>query len=190
MESTIGSAIFMLCAVPIFAILFVTISAALKASIFSQGARVTIAICVALLCIVGLSRMFTVPERGVVAGQNADRGFDLLLLPYTALALAILFLLLLLMFFNVKRGDRPGVLEDGVLRRIASSCPSGRRKQSGESVDRPRKRHADAGQETRPVDHREIRRPSGSDDTLRTWNHIKNSDAGGARHEGRREQTD
>ena len=98
-----------LSAVAVFAILFVTILKVLREAGFFKGrTAVLIALCVALLCIVGLSE-FVVPN-GLHGGPEPTvktRGtLDYLLLPYVALAVAILVSHLLVFASKIAPGTR------------------------------------------------------------------------------------
>jgi hypothetical protein len=98
-----------LSAVAVFAILFVTILKVLREAAFFKGrTSVLIALCVALLCIVGLSE-FVVPN-GLHGGPEPTvktRGtLDYLLLPYVALAVAILVSHLLVFASKIAPGMR------------------------------------------------------------------------------------
>lgn len=93
-------------------ILFATILRTLKEmSLFTPGTTVIVALCVSLLCLIGLHRFLVAGEGGhTVSGHgsesNSQTGIELILLPYTALAIAILVCLLLLgisRIFSLKR---------------------------------------------------------------------------------------
>jgi len=98
-----------LCLAAIFVILFATIAQTLKEmSFFQKKTAVVVALCVSLLCIIGLYQsFFTIDKTHEVVHQD-DKIWILpfLLLPYTALALAILLLLLLLFAVRMFRGKR------------------------------------------------------------------------------------
>jgi len=91
-------AMWLLCMLPIFVILYVVISHSLQRSaLFGKNATIAVAFCATFLCVLGLYE--TLAPRG-----NTDQtdvggggtGFDFLLIPYAALALAILAMFLLL----------------------------------------------------------------------------------------------
>ena len=89
--------ILLLSATVIFTIIFVIIHKILKQmSIFQGPAVVIIAICVSLLSVIGLSRFFVIADVACKTTENRrDITLDFTLLPYTALALAIILVLLL-----------------------------------------------------------------------------------------------
>lgn len=93
--------ILLLSATVIFTIIFVIIHKILKQmSIFQGPAVVIIAICVSLLSVIGLSRFFVIADVACKTTENRrDITLDFTLLPYTALALAII-LVLFLSFVN------------------------------------------------------------------------------------------
>ena len=70
--------------------------------------NVIVALCVSLLCIIGLYQSFFTIDKTHEVVHQGDKIWTLpfLLLPYTALALAILLLLLLLFVVRMFRGDR------------------------------------------------------------------------------------
>ena len=76
----------------ILTILFVIIYKILKQmSIFQGPAAVIVAICVSLLSLIGLSRFFVISDVAYKSTENRhDITLDFILLPYTALALAII----------------------------------------------------------------------------------------------------
>ena len=97
----------LLCTGAIFIILFVIIHQTLKQiSFFGKKAYVVVAICVSLLCITGLHQhFFATTDNSATTGQGdtLTNEFNFLLLPYKALALAILLTLVLL--FLCKAGS-------------------------------------------------------------------------------------
>ncbi|MCJ7560168.1 hypothetical protein MUO79_06070 [Candidatus Bathyarchaeota archaeon] len=98
-----------LCLAAIFVILFATIAKTLKEmSFFQKKTAMVVALCVSLLCIIGLNQsFFTIDKTHEVVHQGDKiRILPFLLLPYTALALAILLLLLLLFAVRMFRGKR------------------------------------------------------------------------------------
>jgi hypothetical protein len=104
-----GGGVVMLCAM--FVIVFVCIQRAVKEmSFFGDAAGWGVAFCAALLSIVGLVRFFGSP--GPVAsrgGEPRETGglLDVVLLPYVALALTILLVLLLLAVGRVFHSREP-----------------------------------------------------------------------------------
>ncbi len=99
--------ILLLSGVAIFTILFVIIHKTLKQmSIFQGPTTVLVTICVSLLSVIGLSRFFVIADVACKTTANRhDITLDFTLLPYTALALAII-LVLLLSFVNRISRDR------------------------------------------------------------------------------------
>ncbi|MCX5645304.1 MAG: hypothetical protein NTZ17_11595 [Phycisphaerae bacterium] len=97
--ATIEIPILALCAAAIFAILFMTILASVKRmSMFGPGASVIVALSVTLLGMVGLYQMFIGSKRGDTGpGNGAEHGLDVCLFPFTALVVAIILTLLLLL---------------------------------------------------------------------------------------------
>ena len=82
----------------LFVLLFGVIQQALKMSSFFRGATsYAVATCVSLICVISLFRTFA-GGKGVSEGGNGGM-IDFILLPYAALAIAAL-LVLLLMAFN------------------------------------------------------------------------------------------
>ncbi len=87
----------LLSGIAILTILFVIIHKILKQmSIFQGPAAVIVAICVSLLSLIGLSKFFVIADVACKTTENRhDITLDFILLPYTALALAIISVLLL-----------------------------------------------------------------------------------------------
>ena len=85
----------------VFAILFTVILTTLRrAEVFPAGANVTLAICASLLAVIGILGMFDDvgrPPKDAIGGS----WIDALLLPYTAMGVAILLLILLLLIGKV-----------------------------------------------------------------------------------------
>ena len=92
----------------IFTLIFVIIHKTLKQmSIFQGPAVVIIAICVSLLSVIGLSRFFVIADVACKTTENRrDITLDFILLPYTALALAIILVLLLSFVNRLSRNHR------------------------------------------------------------------------------------
>jgi hypothetical protein len=106
-SSTTAGALFLLCAVPIFVILYVTISGSLQRSaMLGKNATIAVALCATFLCMLGLYEVL-IPRRNTNQTDVGGRGigFDFLLIPYAALALAILAVLLLLFVQKVLGHD-------------------------------------------------------------------------------------
>ncbi len=101
-----------LCAVAIFVILFATIPRTLKEiSLFTRGTSVVVALCVSVLCTMGLKHFLLSGEGGhTVSGHaseiNSQTGIEIIVLPYAALAIAILLCLLLLAIARIFAGRR------------------------------------------------------------------------------------
>ncbi len=100
--------ILFLSATVIFTIIFVIIHKTLKQmSIFQGPTTVLVAICVSLLSVIGLSRFFVIADVACKATENRhDITLDFILLPYTALAFAIILVLLLLFVNRLSRNHR------------------------------------------------------------------------------------
>ena len=88
----------LLCVLPIFVILYAAIFGSLQRSaMFGKNATIVVALCTALLCIFGLYGILVRPADtdGTVASGRGI-GLDFLLVPYAALALVILSVILLM----------------------------------------------------------------------------------------------
>jgi ABC-type uncharacterized transport system permease subunit len=85
----------------IFVLLFVVIYKILKQmSIFRGLTSAIVAVCVSLLSVIGLSQFFVIADVACKTTANRrDITLDVILLPYTALAIAVI-LSLILMIFN------------------------------------------------------------------------------------------
>ena len=108
-ESTVslGGFLLVLAAGAIFVLLFATTLEVLrKMSFFNRASVVVVALCVSLLSVIGLWR-FLLPSGGGHASEGKrggpGTGFDLILLPYAALAIAILIMSLLLFVSRIFR---------------------------------------------------------------------------------------
>lgn len=123
--STAGILILVLAVLPIFVILRVAISTALKqASIFGRRTAVMVAVCIALLCIISMGQTFLPAEAAKdISGQSDPMGIDLVLLPYAALGIAIMLVLLLLVLFNrLTYRDKLHKAAKDIVRRSKSAC--------------------------------------------------------------------
>ncbi len=99
--------ILLLSGMAIFTILFVTIHRILKQMSIFQGPTVIVAICVSLLSVMGLSRFFVTADVACKTAENrCDIALDFIFLPYTALALAIILVLLLSFVSRLSRNHR------------------------------------------------------------------------------------
>ena len=99
--SGLTGAVGLLVAAVISVILFVAILGVLKkAPLFSCWARYVLAVCASLLSVIGMSRIF-VGATGRSGGAGRERLLEFLLLPYTAMGIAILLVLLLLLLRKV-----------------------------------------------------------------------------------------
>ncbi len=98
----------LLSGVAIFTILFVIIHKTLKQmSIFQGPTTVLVAICVSLLSVIGLSRFFVIADVACKTTENRhDITLDFILLPYTALAFAIILVLLLSFVSRIFKNHR------------------------------------------------------------------------------------
>ena len=94
----------------IFVILFACIFAALKqGALFGRAATAIVATCVSLLCVVGLFGSFGLGnETSDTAHKNGmlGRNMEIILIPYEALAIAILLTLLFLFLLKVFGGKK------------------------------------------------------------------------------------
>ena len=108
-----------LCAVSIFVILFAIILRTLRQMPFFDGSNpVPIAVCVTLLCILGLHQLFVQPAGTETApADDARRSLDFLLLPYTAMALAMLLALCLLLLDKVVKSRGYARLRTEIVKR-------------------------------------------------------------------------
>lgn len=96
----ISEPMFLLCVGAIWAIIFLTVWKVLKQMSLFKGrtAAAILALCVSLLCTVGLHQCFFVTDGTYEAAGNSEKigvNLNFILLPYTVLALAILLLVLL-----------------------------------------------------------------------------------------------
>jgi hypothetical protein len=100
-------------AAPIFVVLFVAILIALKqVSMIDKPTAVVLAFCVAVLCLIGMFRVIVVPTSGVVveAAKESRPLLNTILLPYAAMALALLLTLLYMLLAKVL-GGRERILD-------------------------------------------------------------------------------
>jgi len=111
---TLTTPMLVLCTAAIFVVLFATILRALKEmSLFTPGTTVVVALCVSLLCLIGLHHfLVSGQDSHAVSGRASEvtrqPGIEVILLPYAAMAIAILLCLLLLgisRIFPVARQD-------------------------------------------------------------------------------------
>jgi ABC-type uncharacterized transport system permease subunit len=113
-----------LCGLPVLVILFVAISTALKqAFLFGRNASV-VALCTALLCMIGMSRTFLPADAAKdISGRSGPMGVDFVLLPYAALGIAILLMLLLLMLSGRRtHRDKLHKAAKDIVRRSEPAC--------------------------------------------------------------------
>jgi hypothetical protein len=112
--STTGIPMSVVCvAVPIFVVLFVAILMVLRqSSMFDKPTAVVLAFCVAVLCLIGMFRVVVVPTSGVVvdAANDSRPLLNTILLPYAAMALALLLTLLYMLIAKVL-GGRERILD-------------------------------------------------------------------------------
>lgn len=97
----------LLCVLPIFVILYGVISGSLQRSaLFGKNATVAVALSATFLCVLGLYETLA-PQGNANQNDAGRRGteFDFLLIPYAALALAILAMFLLLFIRKVLGHD-------------------------------------------------------------------------------------
>jgi hypothetical protein len=100
----------------LFAILFAVILTTLsRAQAFPRGASVTLAMCSSLLAVIGIIRTFAHAEE--TTGSSGSSWMEVILLPYTAMGIAMLLVLLLLLLARLpSRTQEP-------LRRIRRRFP-------------------------------------------------------------------
>ena len=82
----------------VFLILFAVIRKVLKEQILLEKGSPIISLCVSLLCVVGMQRVFT-------ASKGSD--FHPMLVPYAALGISILFMLLLMLIGKLPKKGKP-----------------------------------------------------------------------------------
>ena len=116
---SVAAPMFVLCAVAVFVILFAIILRTLRQMPFFDGSNpVPVAVCVTLLCILGLHQVFVQPAGTETApADDARRSLDFLLLPYTAMALAMLLALCLLLLDKVVRSRGYARLRTEIVKR-------------------------------------------------------------------------
>ena len=102
-----------LCFAALFVLLYLVIYKSLKFSSFFRGpTAIVVAVCVSLLSTIGVMRTFTVGGWDINVENNSSKsgdGLDIILIPYTALALSILVVLILLFLsrlFKAKKIER------------------------------------------------------------------------------------
>jgi phosphotransferase system glucose/maltose/N-acetylglucosamine-specific IIC component len=109
---TFTTPMLVLCAAAIFVILFATILRTLKEmSLFTPGTSAVVALAASVLCMMGLHHFLVSGEGGhTVSGRASEvtsqTGIEIILLPYAALAIAILLCLLLLAIARIFAGRR------------------------------------------------------------------------------------
>jgi len=98
-----------LCFAALFVLLYLVIYKSLKFSSFFRGpTAIVVAVCVSLLSVIGMMRMFTVGGWDINVENNSsksDDGLDIVLIPYTALALSILAVIILLFLSRLFKGN-------------------------------------------------------------------------------------
>ena len=86
--------------IAILVILFLVIKKTLEnANLFGNG-NTLLAVCVTLLCVIGMHKTFT-PNEAIEEGS----GFDYILLPYAALGVSILLILLFMWLSRLSKGN-------------------------------------------------------------------------------------
>jgi len=100
----------------IFTIIFVITHKTLKQmSIFQGPTTVLVAICVSLLSVIGLSRFFVIADAACKTTANRhDITLDFIILPYTALAFAIILVLLLSFVSRIFKNHRMNKLRKDI----------------------------------------------------------------------------
>jgi phosphotransferase system glucose/maltose/N-acetylglucosamine-specific IIC component len=113
------SLVFVLCTVPVFVILFAIILRTLRQMpLFDGNDPVVLAVCITLLCMVGLHQAFVQSASAEAAPtDDARRSMDFLLLPYTAMAPAMLLALCLLLLDKVVKSRGYARLQTEIVNR-------------------------------------------------------------------------
>jgi hypothetical protein len=95
----VSESVLPVCGIAVFVILFVVIHASLKQSQMFQDRSVTVlSACVSLLCVIGMYQTFFTPETGQdLSKSNGHPGVISLMVPYAALGIALLAMLLLML---------------------------------------------------------------------------------------------
>ncbi len=106
----------LLSGIVIFLILFVMIRKILKQmSIFQGPTSLVMAVCVSLLSVIGLSRFFvTADMRCKTTANRCDITLDFIFLPYVALTLAMILVLLLLFVNRISRNHKMSKLRKDI----------------------------------------------------------------------------
>ena len=100
LSNVFSTGVGLLIAIAMWAILFVVIREALKrGSPFSGWTTPVLAVCVSLLCVIGMFRLF-VGTRGSADSPETEDPFGFLLLPYALLGLAIFVVLILILLLK------------------------------------------------------------------------------------------
>lgn len=130
---TLASPVVLLIGATMFVILFTVILTTLgRAEVFPDVVNVTLAICASLLAVTGILRTFGHAEQ--TARNPGTSWVDPLLLPYTAMSIAMLLVLLLLIVRKVVSGrDRTSGAPKQHIRRESPDHPA--------TVDGPRERN-------------------------------------------------
>jgi phosphotransferase system glucose/maltose/N-acetylglucosamine-specific IIC component len=155
-----------LCAVPVFVILFVIILRTLRQMpLFDENNPVVLAVCVTLLCIIGLHHVFVQPAGTEAAtADDAHRSLDFLLLPYTAMAMAMLLALCLLLLDKMVRSQASARLRTEMARRrehLAALRDSSKRTPQDSISPRPSRPHDE--DRSGPVKHSNRLKELGTD---------------------------
>ena len=174
------------CGLPIFVILFVTIATALRqGSTYGKNAALVITLCVSLLCVMGLYRTF------IPTSVNTDPpAVDFMLLIYTALAVAVLVLLFLVFVSRLMRGDgRKHFRGDGLQQR-GSPYPPKCREPRSTPRRRPEKRRRDSDGAIGPTHGRRTRTPFRRDPIGPEETRIKTDNVGENQYDDREQPRD
>jgi hypothetical protein len=165
-----------LCAVLVFVILFAIILRTLRQiPLFGRNNVVVLALCVTLLCMLGLHQVFVQPAGTEAArADDAHRSLDFLLLPYTAMALAMLLALCLLLLHKVLRSQAYARLRAEIAKRrerLAALRDSPKRTMQDSISPRPSRPHHE--ERCGPVEHSIRAKELGTDlqkMEIRKWN--------------------
>ena len=173
---SVAAPMFVLCAVAVFVILFAIILRTLRQMPFFDGSNpVPVAVCVTLLCIIGLHQVFVQPAGTEAApADDAHRSLDFLLLPYAAMALAMLFAFCLLLLDKMVKSQASARLRTEISRRrerLAALRDSSKRTPQDSISPRPSRLHNE--DRSGPVEHSNRLKELGTDlqkMEIRKWN--------------------
>jgi len=174
------------CGIAVFIILFLTIHASVKKSQFSQERSVTaVAICVTLLCLIGMYQTFFPSGSG--EGLNEDNGHPgthPLLIPYAALGISILLMLLLMLLTKLVRTSK-AKKQPKTAFPTEFPYPSKPKEQWPLSQTWPAKQHRETGHSTHLINDFPMKTLRNSDRTKERRPDVKPINDKGIRYEDR-----